>query len=51
VRSLRAKRGIPIEETLQALASHFGGGHFSDIPAAAWPDVLTWLNALLSQES
>lgn len=50
VRALRAKKGVDVDETLERLASQFGVRHFSDIPAAAWPDVLTWLNALLSQE-
>jgi hypothetical protein len=44
-RALRAKKGIPLEETLASLAAQFCAAHFSDIPAALWPDLLTVLEA------
>ncbi len=47
VRALRAKKGLDIDETLGKLAAYFHVAHFSDIPASAWPDVLTLLEALM----
>lgn len=47
VRALRAKKGRDIDETLGKLAAYFHVGHFSDIPASAWADVLTLLEALM----
>ncbi len=47
-RALRAKKGIPLEETLASLSRQFGAAHFSDIPANLWSDVVTVLEARLA---
>jgi hypothetical protein len=46
-RAWRAKTGAPIAETFANLARHFHVADASDIPAAAWRDVLAWFDGLL----
>jgi hypothetical protein len=47
-RALRAKKGIPLDETLASLSTQVHAPHFSDIPASFWQDVLTVLEARLA---
>lgn len=42
-----ARRGVPIAETLAALAAHFQVKDMYDLPESAWPAVLDWFASLL----
>jgi hypothetical protein len=46
-RNVRAKTGVPIADTLAALAARFQIAEAYDLPDAAWPAILAWFEGLL----
>lgn len=46
-RQLRQQRGIPISDTLAALAARFQIAEAYDLPDTAWPAILAWFEGLL----
>ncbi|HLV97848.1 MAG TPA: hypothetical protein VKT82_04140 [Ktedonobacterales bacterium] len=47
-RQLRQQRGIPIDDTLAALAARFQVPSAFDLPDTAWPSILAWFDGLLA---
>jgi hypothetical protein len=47
-RQLRQQRGIPVTDTLNALAAHFQSPDAFDLPDTAWPAILTWFENLFA---
>ncbi len=48
-RELRARRGMRLIETLDALAQHFRVEDFSDLPEKDWPAIRDWFTSLLEE--
>lgn len=46
---LRQRRGLPIGETLEALAEHFGVVDAFDLPEKDWPAIRDWFTSLLEE--
>ncbi len=47
LRRLRSQQGMPLDESLAALAAEFNIPHATDLPETAWPDILAWFHQRL----